>query len=95
MGLHVLTHACMQVVAYDEILRDLGPLPVNQDEVTPKEHRTMRDHVKENHVGKTWYFNSVATTVKKADYAYEQGLGGVYIWEAGQDASIRCDSFPW
>ena len=23
------------------------------------------------------------------------GLAGVMIWEAGQDASIRCDSFPW
>ena len=77
-----------EVRSYNEILRDGGPVPLDQDEVSPEKHRTMREHM-EQHVGKTWYFNSVGTVVKKAEYAVQQGLAGVYVWEAGQDASIR------
>ena len=31
-------------------------------------------------------FNGPQTVAAKAEYAIEQGLGGVFFWEAGQDS---------
>ena len=55
---------------YEEIVREHGPLDPETDETA--------DGV--------WYFNGVATAMKKAEMSATLGLGGVFLWEAGQDA---------
>lgn len=39
-----------------------------------------------------WYFNGIATVVKKSGFAMGQGLGGVFFWEAGQDTNDAATS---
>ena len=35
------------------------------------------------------YFNNIKTVQKKLRYAIKQGLGGVFLWEAGHDTKIN------
>eukprot|EP00281_Chroomonas_sp_CCMP1168_P013371 CAMPEP_0206282508 /NCGR_PEP_ID=MMETSP0047_2-20121206/39725_1 /ASSEMBLY_ACC=CAM_ASM_000192 /TAXON_ID=195065 /ORGANISM="Chroomonas mesostigmatica_cf, Strain CCMP1168" /LENGTH=143 /DNA_ID=CAMNT_0053712793 /DNA_START=79 /DNA_END=507 /DNA_ORIENTATION=+ len=45
----------------------------------PKKLKKKTDQIGEH------YFNGVKMTIKKTKYAMAQGLGGVMIWEVGQD----------
>lgn len=58
---------------------------------------TYEDLVQEHHletkpeldwIGKEIGFNGVTTIEKKTQFALEQGLGGVMIWEVGQDCRL-------
>ena len=35
------------------------------------------------------YFNNLKTIKKKIRYAIKQGLGGVFLWEAGHDSNVE------
>lgn len=47
-----------------------------------------RPSPKQDRVGVDEYMNGIVTIAKKVEYAWQIGLGGVMIWEVGQDCRI-------
>ena len=61
---------------YEDIVQKHHPLDPAADEVT------------EAGTGHKHYFNGVETMKTKVDYAFKAGIGGVMIWEGGQDCRM-------
>ena len=47
------------------------------------------DNDEENDIYNNIYFNNLKTIKKKIRYAIKQGLGGVFLWEAGHDSNVE------
>ena len=60
--------------AYEEIIKDL------------RDNRGMKeDEIKKLDIWNGHYYNGYDMIVKKMKYAIDKGIGGVMIWENGQD----------
>ena len=68
------------IPGYGRNVNDLGDVKT-YSEIVP----TILDQNEDSDIHDNIYFNNLKTVRKKVRYAVKQGLGGVFLWEAGHD----------